>query len=179
MSKAFTAFVWVAGPISGMFVQPYVGVRSDNCRVSFGRRKPFMIGGALATIVSVMFFVWAKKIITALLSVFGVGEDSKGTKIGTIVFSVICFYVLDFAINTCESSRLKSRINSTDHREIKYKRPFEPSSLIMHPRTSKKTPMRGPVAFPESAISLATRLGSQTWWQLCHSLVTCKSESLV
>jgi solute carrier family 45 protein 1/2/4 len=98
MSKALTAVVWVAGPISGIVVQPYVGARSDNCRVSWGRRKPFMIGGALTTVIAVMLFVWAKAIMTAL---FG-DADSKGTKIATIVFAIICFYALDFAINTCK-----------------------------------------------------------------------------
>jgi solute carrier family 45, member 1/2/4 len=61
-----------------------------------------MIGGALCTIVSVMCFVWAKFLITGLLDVFGVEGESEGVKITTIVFAVLCFYVLDFAINTCK-----------------------------------------------------------------------------
>jgi solute carrier family 45, member 1/2/4 len=32
--------VWLAGPISGVVVQPIVGVLSDRCTSGFGRRRP-------------------------------------------------------------------------------------------------------------------------------------------
>jgi solute carrier family 45, member 1/2/4 len=32
--------VWLAGPISGVIVQPIVGVLSDRCTSGFGRRRP-------------------------------------------------------------------------------------------------------------------------------------------
>jgi solute carrier family 45 protein 1/2/4 len=49
-----------------------------------------------------MCFVWAKFLIKGLLDVFGVEGNSDGVKITTIAFAVLCFYVLDFAINTCK-----------------------------------------------------------------------------
>jgi hypothetical protein len=36
-----------AGPISGFLVQPVIGVLSDACQFRFGRRRPFILGGAL------------------------------------------------------------------------------------------------------------------------------------
>jgi len=30
ISKSFLAFVWIAGPLSGTLVQPYVGTKSDR-----------------------------------------------------------------------------------------------------------------------------------------------------
>jgi len=45
------AFVWLAGPIAGIFGQVIVGLVSDNVWFMGGRRRPFiMIGGLVSTI---------------------------------------------------------------------------------------------------------------------------------
>lgn len=102
LSKSLMALVWIAGPLSGTLVQPYVGMLSDNCRISWGKRKPFMLVGAAATIVSLMFLAWTKDIVAAFLGLFGADPASNGVKVTTIVVAVIWVYVLDFAINTGE-----------------------------------------------------------------------------
>lgn len=99
ISKALLAFVWAAGPLSGTIVQPYVGIKSDNCRVRWGRRKPFMVGGAVATIFSLLALAWATEIIGGLLHLFGVPRADPAVKKVAIIFAVILVYVLDFAIN--------------------------------------------------------------------------------
>ena len=43
LTKDALAFVWIAGPLSGVLVQPYVGAKSDRCTCRFGRRRPFMV----------------------------------------------------------------------------------------------------------------------------------------
>ncbi|OAX81897.1 hypothetical protein ACJ72_03765 [Emergomyces africanus] len=65
MDKSLLAFVWIAGPLTGALVQPYVGIRSDNCRISWGKRKPFMIGGGIATIISLLALAWTREIVGA------------------------------------------------------------------------------------------------------------------
>lgn len=102
LSKSLMALVWIAGPLTGTLVQPYVGMLSDNCRVSWGKRKPFMLGGAAATMLSLMILSWAKDIVVGFLSLFGADPASEGVKVTTIVFAVIWIYILDFAINTGE-----------------------------------------------------------------------------
>lgn len=104
LSKSLMALVWIAGPLSGTLVQPYVGMLSDNCRVSWGKRKPFMLGGAAATIISLMTLSWAKDIVVGFLSLFGADPASEGVKVTTIVFAVIWIYILDFAINTVQAA---------------------------------------------------------------------------
>ncbi|KAI9818402.1 MAG: hypothetical protein M1827_000460 [Pycnora praestabilis] len=99
LSKSLLALVWIAGPLSGTLVQPYVGIRSDNCRISWGKRKPFMIFGALATILSLLALAWAREIVHGVLSAFGADPASEGVKIFTIIFAVAFVYILDFAIN--------------------------------------------------------------------------------
>ncbi|KAI1877884.1 uncharacterized protein JN550_000066 [Neoarthrinium moseri] len=104
LSKSLMALVWIAGPLSGTLVQPYVGMRSDNCRVPWGRRKPFMLGGALATSISLMFLAWTKEIVGGLLGLFGTDPKSEGAKVTIIVVAVLWVYILDFAINTVQAA---------------------------------------------------------------------------
>ncbi|KAA6412001.1 MAG: sucrose transporter [Lasallia pustulata] len=103
MTKALLALVWIAGPISGTIVQPYVGIRSDNCRVSWGKRKPFMLAGASATILSLMALAWTREIVHGILGSFGADVESHGVKVVTITFAIVFVYILDFAINTVQA----------------------------------------------------------------------------
>ncbi|CAM1505601.1 Fc.00g112380.m01.CDS01 [Cosmosporella sp. VM-42] len=104
LSKSLMALVWIAGPLTGTLVQPYVGMLSDNCRLPWGKRKPFMVGGALATIVALMFLAWTKEIVRGILGIFGAQPESEGVKVTTIIVAVIGVYVLDFAINTVQAA---------------------------------------------------------------------------
>jgi solute carrier family 45 protein 1/2/4 len=100
MSKSLLAFVWIAGPLTGTLVQPYVGIRSDNCRIAWGKRKPFMVIGSAATIVSLLLLAWVKEIVVGFLSVFGADPASTGTKVVVIIMATVLMYCLDLAINT-------------------------------------------------------------------------------
>ena len=100
MSKSLLAFVWIAGPLSGVLVQPYVGIRSDNCRISWGKRKPFMLGGGAGTIIALIALAWTREIVWGFSGLFGVAPESPGVKTTMIVVATIFMYVLDFAINT-------------------------------------------------------------------------------
>lgn len=93
------ALVWIAGPLSGVLVQPYVGLKSDNCRLRWGKRRPFIVGGAAATIVSLMVLSWAKEIVGGFLGIFGADPESTGVRTSIMLFAVLFVYVLDFAIN--------------------------------------------------------------------------------
>jgi maltose/moltooligosaccharide transporter len=62
--------LWLAGPITGLIVQPLVGYYSDRTWTRFGRRRPyFLVGAALAaaaliampnapTLITAMFMLW-------------------------------------------------------------------------------------------------------------------------
>jgi solute carrier family 45 protein 1/2/4 len=104
LSKSLMALVWIAGPLSGTLVQPYVGMLSDNCRVRWGKRKPFMIGGAAATICSLLMLAWTREIVGGILGLFGADPTSNGVKVTVIVVAVLWVYILDFAINTVQAA---------------------------------------------------------------------------
>lgn len=81
------AFVWLAGPVAGIFGQVIVGLISDNIWFMGGRRRPFiMIGGIVSTI--------------AFLALPHIQGISKITGIGdiTIIASLIALF-LDLSVN--------------------------------------------------------------------------------
>ncbi|KAJ3478840.1 hypothetical protein NLG97_g8470 [Lecanicillium saksenae] len=104
LSKSLMALVWIAGPLTGTLVQPYIGILSDNCRIPWGKRKPFMVGGTIGTIFSLLFLSWVKEIMGGILSVFGIQTDTDFAKTVIIVAAVIGIYVLDFAINALQAA---------------------------------------------------------------------------
>ncbi|EUC31994.1 hypothetical protein COCVIDRAFT_18428 [Bipolaris victoriae FI3] len=103
LSKSMLALVWIAGPLSGVLVQPYVGLKSDNCRLRWGKRRPFIVGGAAATILSLMVLAWAKEIMGGFLGIFGADPESTFVKTSIMLFAVFFVYVLDFAINVIQA----------------------------------------------------------------------------
>jgi solute carrier family 45, member 1/2/4 len=103
LSKSLMALVWIAAPLTGTLVQPYMGMLSDNCRLPWGKRKPFMLGGAAATVVSLMCLAWTREIIGGILGAFGADPESDGVKVTIIVVAIIGIYLLDFAINTVQA----------------------------------------------------------------------------
>lgn len=114
MDKSLLAFVWIAGPLSGVLVQPYIGIKSDNCRMSWGKRRPFMLGGAVATALSFLALAWTREIVHGFLGLFGADPNSGGVKVASIVFAVVLIYVLDVAINAGNMTLLASHSPSAD-----------------------------------------------------------------
>jgi len=84
-------------------MQPYIGIKSDGCRSKWGKRRPFIVGGAAATVMSLIILAWAREIVSWTLGVFGVGPESEAVKTTIMLFAVVFVYVLDFSINVCKS----------------------------------------------------------------------------
>jgi hypothetical protein len=136
------ALVWIAGPLSGVLVQPYVGLKSDNCRLRWGKRRPFIVGGAIATIISLMVLSWAKELMGGFLGIFGADQESEGVKTAIMIFAVLFVYVLDFAINVSEYSAVPPPHQSLLTPE-QSKPVYEPTSSTLPPLTSKNQPTPG------------------------------------
>ncbi|MCJ1470473.1 hypothetical protein MMC07_009118, partial [Pseudocyphellaria aurata] len=104
INKSMLALVWIAGPFTGVLVQPYIGIKSDNCHVPWGKRKPFMLGGAAATAFAFLALAWMREIVHGFLGLFGADPNSGGVKVTTIVFAIVLIYVLDVAINAVQAA---------------------------------------------------------------------------
>ncbi|KAL4809651.1 sucrose transporter, partial [Aspergillus unguis] len=103
MSKALLSIVWIAGPLTGALVQPYIGIRSDNCRTRWGRRKPFMVFGGGLTVFCLLSLAWLREIVGLFAGVFGADNESDGVKVVVILGAMVLVYCQDFAINTVQA----------------------------------------------------------------------------
>ena len=63
LSKAHTSLVWIAGPLSGLIMQPVVGVLADSSKSKWGRRRPFMIGGTIIVGFGLLVLGWTGEIV--------------------------------------------------------------------------------------------------------------------
>ncbi|KAK9247146.1 major facilitator superfamily domain-containing protein [Lipomyces tetrasporus] len=99
MSKTLMSLVWIAGPLSGVLVQPVVGMLSDSSMSPFGRRRPFMVGGAAFTTLSLFMLSWSKDIVAGLLASF-----TSVIMGATQLLAIIMVYVLDFSVGTVQAS---------------------------------------------------------------------------
>lgn len=90
----WSAYIWLCGPVSGMLVQPIVGYYSDRCTAAFGRRRPFILGGACCVAMAVVLIGFAADIG------YAAGDDlASKLKPRAITVFVVGFWVLDVANN--------------------------------------------------------------------------------
>ncbi|KID77211.1 sucrose transport protein, partial [Metarhizium brunneum ARSEF 3297] len=97
LTKSNTSLIWIAGPLSGLLVQPIIGVISDENTSKWGRRRPFMVIGALIVSVCLIILGFTKEIVEFVL------PDEELAKGPTIALAVLSIYALDFAINAVMS----------------------------------------------------------------------------
>ncbi|PTB67110.1 MFS general substrate transporter [Trichoderma citrinoviride] len=100
LTKSNTSLVWIAGPLSGLIVQPIVGVVADESTSRWGRRRPLMLVGAVIVSASLLVLGFTREIVAALGG--GDGKDAA-TMRATIVLAVAAIYAVDFAINAIMS----------------------------------------------------------------------------
>ena len=96
------ALVWMAGPLAGVG-QPFFGLFSDQCRLSWGKRKPFITGGALCTICSLLMLAWTKDIVHAIAWIAEVRTDHRSVQEATLMMAAVCVWILNFAIQPLQS----------------------------------------------------------------------------
>ncbi|KZV58762.1 sucrose transporter-like protein [Dorcoceras hygrometricum] len=102
VEHAFSSFIWLCGPITGLVVQPCVGVWSDKCSSKYGRRRPFIFVGALMISIALSYccdigdnnWIFCRHWLS--FSTF------KGTRTRAAVIFIIGFWMLDLANNTVQ-----------------------------------------------------------------------------
>jgi solute carrier family 45 protein 1/2/4 len=95
MPSSDLGLAWLAGPISGALVQLLVGVLSDRCTSSLGRRRPFIILGSALSVLSLLLFSNASTMGMLL------GDDVDRHPWG-LFLAIVSFWLLDASINVLQ-----------------------------------------------------------------------------
>ncbi|KAJ8772261.1 hypothetical protein K2173_027438 [Erythroxylum novogranatense] len=111
---AWASIIWLCGPLSGLIVQPLVGHMSDRCKSRFGRRRPFILIGAVLISLSVLVIGHSADIGWLL----GDRGSSKPRAIAVFVFG---FWILDVANNMTQGPcrALLADLTGKDHRRTR------------------------------------------------------------
>ncbi|KAG2261601.1 hypothetical protein Bca52824_068680 [Brassica carinata] len=102
ISHAFSSFIWLCGPITGLVVQPCVGIWSDKCTSKYGRRRPFILVGSLMISIAVIIIGFSADIGYLLGDTKEHCSTFKGTRTRAAVVFIIGFWLLDLANNTVQ-----------------------------------------------------------------------------
>lgn len=96
LHERYVGLAWLGGPISGIVMQPVVGILSDHCTSRFGKRRPFMLVGSFFVAIFLTSFAWAGDIAGS----FGdpVKSGGGGSRTG-LIMALFSFWGLDFSIN--------------------------------------------------------------------------------
>ncbi|KAF7714226.1 MFS-type sugar transport protein [Penicillium ucsense] len=97
LTKSKTSLVWIAGPLSGLIIQPLIGVIADRSRSKWGRRRPFMVFGSFVVAACLIVLGWTSEIVGKF-----VADPEKAKKV-TIALAVSSIYAVDFSINIVQA----------------------------------------------------------------------------
>ncbi|EQC41395.1 hypothetical protein SDRG_01366 [Saprolegnia diclina VS20] len=89
--------IQVIGPITGLLVAPAAGVLSDQCASAYGRRRPFIFGSVLATLLCWCLMSNSYAIGTAC-------GDSSSNQVVTATILVACYLWMDVSVNVLQTT---------------------------------------------------------------------------
>lgn len=90
--------IWLAGPFTGMVVQPLVGALSDKTVSPLGRRRPYLLGGALLASLALWIFPNSANIAEFLHKVTGLNLPP----LTALVIAAIMIWVIDACVNVAQ-----------------------------------------------------------------------------
>lgn len=85
------SFFWILPPLMGMIVQPFIGKWSDRTWCRMGRRKPYLLAGALVAVLVMMFLPNAGSLNFSSRLFLGLN--------GAMWFGLLSLMFLDTSIN--------------------------------------------------------------------------------
>ena len=90
--------IWLAGPFTGMVVQPLIGALSDKTVSPFGRRRPYLLAGAVIAAVALLIFPNSGRLAMLIQRTFGV-EVPIWTG---LLIAALMIWVIDACVNVAQ-----------------------------------------------------------------------------
>ncbi len=97
-SPLLFGLIWLAGPVTGMLVQPIVGAMSDKTNTRFGRRVPYLFLGALFASVALWLFPNSAVLSEKISSILHIPEPV----FGGLIIAAIMIWVIDACVNVAQ-----------------------------------------------------------------------------
>ncbi len=90
--------IWLAGPFTGMVVQPIVGALSDKTKSPFGRRRPYLLGGALIASIALWIFPNSGSAASAIHNITGINLPP----LTALLIAAIMIWIIDACVNIAQ-----------------------------------------------------------------------------
>lgn len=90
--------IWLAGPVTGMVVQPIIGALSDNTHTKFGRRRPYLMLGAILAALA----LWAFPNSANIAQLFADKLHIPLPVFGGLIVAAIMIWVIDACVNAAQ-----------------------------------------------------------------------------
>ncbi len=90
--------IWLAGPFTGMVVQPLIGALSDKTVSPLGRRRPYLLGGAILASIALVIFPNSASVANLLHNITGLELPSWTA----LLFAAIMIWVIDACVNVAQ-----------------------------------------------------------------------------
>ena len=97
-SPLIFGLIWLAGPVTGMVVQPIIGALSDSTETRFGRRRPYLLAGALLASIALWLFPQSGRIAELISSCLNIDLPVWS---GLLV-AAIMIWVIDACVNAAQ-----------------------------------------------------------------------------
>lgn len=90
--------IWLAGPVTGMVVQPIIGALSDNTHTRFGRRRPYLMLGAILAAIALWAFPNSQGIAQIIADKLHVSLPV----FGALIVAAIMIWIIDACVNAAQ-----------------------------------------------------------------------------
>lgn len=90
--------IWLAGPVTGMVVQPIIGALSDNTHTKFGRRRPYLMIGAILAALA----LWAFPNSANIAQLAADKLHLPLPVFGGLIVAAIMIWVIDSCVNAAQ-----------------------------------------------------------------------------
>ena len=97
-SPLLFGLIWLAGPVTGMVVQPIIGELSDKTHTIFGKRRPYLFAGALFASLALWAFPNSAAIAQNICAFLHIPQPV----FGGLIIAAIMIWVIDACVNAAQ-----------------------------------------------------------------------------